>query len=85
MVYFVRLGMRHRSFPDGASGKEFTCQRRRCAFDSWVQKIPLEWEVATTPVLLPKMIPWTEEPGGLQFMRPQRAGLDRATEHTHAT
>ena len=48
MVYFVRLGTQHRSFPDGASGKEFTCQRRRLAFDSWVQKIPLEWEVATT-------------------------------------
>ena len=27
-------------------------------------------------------IPWTEEPGGLQSMGSQRAGHDRAAEHT---
>ena len=28
-------------------------------------------------------IPWTEEPGGLQFMGSQRVGHDGATERTH--
>ena len=28
-------------------------------------------------------IPWTEDPGGLQSMRPQRVRHDWATEHTH--
>ena len=26
--------------------------------------------------------PWTEEPGGLQSMGPQRVGHDRATKHS---
>ena len=28
--------------------------------------------------------PWTEEPGRLEFMASQRAGLDVATEHAHS-
>ena len=28
-------------------------------------------------------IPWTEEPGGLQTMGLQRAGLDRVTKHAN--
>ena len=28
-------------------------------------------------------IPWTEEPGRLQFMRPQRAGHNRAIEQAN--
>ena len=33
---------------------------------------PLEEEVATHPSVLAWGIPWTEEPGGLQPLRPQR-------------
>ena len=33
---------------------------------------------------IPWRIPWTEEPGGLQFMRLQSVKYDCATEHTHA-
>ena len=43
-------------FPGGASGKEPTSQCRRhkrCRFDPWVRKVPLEESVATTPVFLP--------------------------------
>ena len=35
---------------------------------------PLEEEVATHSSVLARIIPWTEEPGGLQFMGLQRAG-----------
>ena len=48
--------------------KEPTCQCRRhkrCRFDPWVGKIPLEKEMATHSSILAWKIPWTEEPGGL--------------------
>ena len=32
------------------------------------QEDPLEKEMATHPSILAWKIPWTEEPGGLQFM-----------------
>ena len=35
---------------------------------------PLEEEVATHSSILAWKIPWTEEPGGLQFTEPQRVG-----------
>ena len=54
------------------SGKESTCQCRRRGFDLWVRKIPLEKEMATHSSSLAWEIPWTEEPGGLQSMGPQR-------------
>ena len=37
---------------------------------------PLEQEMATQSSILVGRIPWTEESGGLQFMRSQRAGHD---------
>ena len=43
-------------FPDGASGKETTCQWRRhkrCGFDPWVRKIPWRRKWQPTPVFLP--------------------------------
>ena len=43
---------------------------------------PLEKEMATHSSILAWRIPWTEEPGGLQSMGSQRAGHDRAAEHT---
>ena len=49
---------------------------RRCGFDPWVGKIPLEQEMATHSSLLARIIPWTEEPGGLQSMGSQRASSD---------
>ena len=38
------------------------------------QKDPLEEEMATHSSILAWEIPWTEEPGGLQFMGTQRVG-----------
>ena len=37
---------------------------------------PLEKEMATHSSTLSWKIPWTEEPGGLQFMGSQRVGHD---------
>ena len=38
------------------------------------QEDPLEKEMATHSCILAWEIPWTEEPGGLQFMGLQRVG-----------
>ena len=44
---------------------------------------PLEEEMATHRSILAWKIPWTEEPGGLQSMGPQRAGRTAHTaQHT---
>ena len=46
----------HLGFPGGASGKEQTCQCRRCkrrVFDPWVEKIPWRRAWQPTPVFLP--------------------------------
>ena len=49
------------------------CRRpKRCRFDPWVGKTPLEEGMATHSSILARRIPWTEEPGGLQSMRSQR-------------
>ena len=40
---------------------------------------PLEKEMATHPSILAWKIPWTEEPGGLQFVGSQRVEHDWAT------
>ena len=41
-------------------------------FRSLGQEDPLEKEMATHSSILALRIPWTEEPGGLQFMGSQR-------------
>ena len=55
--------------------------------DTWVRSLdqedPLEEGMATHSSILAWSIPWTEEPGGLQSMGPQRAGHNCVTDHTH--
>ena len=41
---------------------------------------PLEKEIATYSSILAWIIPWTEEPGGLQFMGLQRVRCDLANK-----
>ena len=48
----------------------------REGFDPWVEKIPPEKETATHSSTLSWKSPWTEKPGGLQFMGLQRIGHD---------
>ena len=43
----------------------------------------LEEEIATYSSILAWKTPWTEEPGGLQFMELQRVEHNWATEHAH--
>ena len=48
------------------------CRRlKKHGFDPWVWKIPEEG-MATHSSILAWRIPWTEEPGGLQFIASQR-------------
>ena len=74
-------------FPGGASSKESACQCRRCnglGLDTWVGKIPWRRKCQPALVFFLGKIPWTEEPGGLQFMELQRIGHDWAeSTHTH--
>ena len=48
-------------------------------WETWVpslgQEDPLEKDMATHTSILAWRIPWTEDPGGLQFMGLQRVGL----------
>ena len=45
-------------------------------FQSLGQEDPLKKEMATHSSILAWRIPWTEEPGGPQFMGSQRVGHD---------
>ena len=57
--------------------------------EMWVQSLgredPLEKETATHFSILAWEIPWTEEPGGLQFMGSQRVGHDLETKQQQST
>ena len=71
-------------FPGGASGKEPTSQcrrlRDRCLIPESGRSLA---EGHSNPLCsLAWRIPWTEEPGGLQFIRLQRVGVYWATEHS---
>ena len=73
------------------SGKESTCQCRTRQFDPWIRKIPLEEEMATTPVFLPKKShgprtlvhysPWGH--GELDMTKQLSTHLNKAAMHIH--
>ena len=62
-----------RSRCDSPNGKESTAMQ-----ETWVWSLgwedPLEEGMATHSTILAWRIPWTEEPGGLQFMGSQKIG-----------
>ena len=62
------------------SGKESTCQCRRCGFDPWAGKIPLEEDMSTYSSIPAWEIPWTKKPGGLKSMGLPRVWHDWATK-----
>ena len=74
-------------FPGGASGRDPTCQCRRlkrCGFNSWIRKDPLEEGMATYSSILALGIPWTKEPGRLQSIESQsQTQLKWFNTHTH--
>ena len=49
--------------------------------DMTIQSFSLEEEIITHSSILTWRIPWTEEPGGLQSMKLQKAGHDWVTKH----
>ena len=55
-------------------------------WETWVQPLgledPLEEGMTTHSSILAWRIPWTERPGGLQFIGLQTVGHDRATKHS---
>ena len=53
--------------PRWLSDKESTCQCRNPQKIPLGQEDPLEKEIATHSRILAWVIPWTEEPGGLQW------------------
>ena len=58
-------------FPSGVCGKEPTCQCRRHERGGF-DPDPSEEGMETDSSILVWIIPWTEEPGGLQSMGLQR-------------
>ena len=73
------MGCSHLGFPGGSVGKRICLQCRRPGFNPWVTKIPLEKGMTTHSNIFAWRTPWTEEPGGLQSVGLQRAGLNWAT------
>ena len=75
--------------PGGANGEQPACQCRRRKRGVWSlgREDPLEKEIATHSSTLAWKSPWTEEPGGLQFMGLKRIGHDwlngHLKTHTH--
>ena len=73
--------------PVGASLVAQSVKNPTAMQETWVQS--LNWEESLEEIMashssIPAWrIPWTEEPGGLQSLGPQRVGQDWATEHTH--
>ena len=71
--WLTELTMDSSGLPWWLSGKISTCQCRRSRFDPWIRKIP--WSMATHSNNLVWVIPWTEEPGGLQSMALQKSQI----------
>ena len=70
-------------FPGGTSGKEPACQCRRLKgrrFDPWVRRSPSEGSGNPVQYSCLGNPPWTEEPGGLQFMGLQKVRHDQAQD-----
>ena len=71
----LSLFINYLCLPRWYSGQESACQCsrwKRLRFNPWVQKKCLEKEMATHSSTLAWKIPWTEDPGRLQYMRSQR-------------
>ena len=69
--------------PRWLSGKDSTCQFRRCRRQSLGLEDLLEKGMATHSSILAWRIPWTDEPGSLWSIGLQIIRHDWVTEHTH--
>ena len=70
---------------DGASGKESTCQCRRCETPVWSlgREDPVEEDLATHSSILAWRIPWTEEPGRVHRVAKNQTWLKWLSTFTH--
>ena len=69
MFYYVCMG-----FPGGSVVKNLPANAGD-TFDPWVGKIPWRRKMTTHSNILAWVIPWTEEPGGLQSMGSQDSDM----------
>ena len=67
-----------RGFPGGSAMKNppVTWELQEIWVQSWGREDPLEERMATHSSVLVWRIPWTEEPGRLQYIGMQRVGHD---------
>ena len=72
-----------KGFPSGPGVKNLHTNAEDTRDSAWTLgwQDPLEKEIATHSSILGWEIPWTEEPGVLQYIGYQRVGHNRATEH----
>ena len=71
---FLTMTLFPLGFPGGSDSKEFACHCRRHRDTDLIPVLgrsPVE-EMATHSSILAWKIPWTERPGGLQFMESER-------------
>ena len=73
----------NRGFPGGSDGKESACSAGDLDLIPGLRRYPGEG-MATHSSITAYRIPWTEEPGRLQYMGSQRAGHNWATKHRTA-
>ena len=74
--YFLFLGPNMSWASQVAQRKRIGLLTQKVQIRSLGQEDPLEREVATHPSILAENVPLTKEPGGLQFMKPQRVRYD---------
>ena len=78
--WFKKLLVRFTYIHNGASLVAQRVKTLPAMQETWVRSLggedPPEKEIATYPSILGWEIPWTEEPGELQFMGSQRVGHD---------
>ena len=81
--HLVRSRENFVDWPGGSDRKASACNAGDLVW-SLGQEDLLEKEMAPHSSTLAWKIPWMEEPGGLQFMGPQRVGHNWATSVTHS-
>ena len=76
VLVFSCLERLARGFPHGSAGKESACNAADLGSNPGPGRSPGEGNGNPVQYSNAQRIPWTEEPGGLQSMRSQRAGRD---------
>ena len=78
-LYYL-VSIIHNWLPMSLSGKEFTCQCKRCKFNSWVGKIPRGRKWQPTPVFLPGELHGQRRLVGYSPWGHKRVGHDLVTK-----